>query len=109
MLIVIPKKQNPFRAIIKKGSGIVMILHRNDMATIYYEGNLYGAENLTRYEDRIKQAAMRAATHYPTMAMSGVLEENIKDFTMVGICDTKNDYSVTFFDEAARIIEEWLS
>jgi hypothetical protein len=27
----------------------------------------------------------------------------------VGICDTKNDYSVIFFDEAARIIEEWLS
>lgn len=109
MLIVIPKKQNPFRNIIKKGSGIVMIIQRGDMAIIYYEGNLYGAENLTRYEDRIKQAAMRAVTHYPTVAMSGVLEKNIKEFTTVGFCDVKNDYSVIFFDEASHIIEEWLS
>lgn len=37
---------------------------------VWYEGNLYGAENLKRFDERVLCAAGRAATSYPTAAIA---------------------------------------
>jgi hypothetical protein len=106
MKIVIPKKDSLFRAIIKKGSGIVMT-EGKFMAEIYYEGNLYGIENLKNYEEKIKCAAGRAHTGYPTVATSGVLKENLHNFIVVGLCDPDNNYRIDLSPAANELIKEW--
>ena len=111
MKIVIPKQNSPFRATIKKGSGIVMLPmdDNTNLQTIYYEGNLYGALNLYKYTQRIVCAANRAHTKYPTIAMSGVLPENVNQFFVVGECDPENYYLIHFKSETEDIRSEWLS
>lgn len=40
----------------------------SDRVRIDYEGNLYGAESMVRYEDKLLHAASRHVTRYPTVA-----------------------------------------
>ena len=110
MKIVIPKEKSPFASFIKKGSGVVMLDFKkaNDLSSIYYEGNLYDAENLQSYEQHIKCAAGRAHTRYPTIAMCGVLQENMQEFNIVGECDPDNEYNIKFKPGTMSIIKEWL-
>ncbi|MCL4722654.1 MAG: hypothetical protein KJZ90_00065 [Rhodocyclaceae bacterium] len=75
------------------GSGIVGI-PRHGQLVIYYEGNLYGACNLHRIEDRIICAFGRLATKYPTGAMRGVLDEEIADLIPVGEVAWPNRVSI---------------
>ena len=106
MDIIIPKPSSPYRAMIAKGSGVVL-QPRDTMDVIYYEGNLYGAVNLRSYEERIQCAAGRAHTRYPTVAMSGVFKNDLEQFVTVGCCDPQNGYRVTFNPQTEEIIEEW--
>lgn len=73
---------------------------------IYYEGNLYGASNLESYDERIKCAAGRAYTRYPTVAMSGVLDPS--QFDVIGNCYPERDYFIEFLDGVDPILNEWL-
>ena len=107
MKIVIPKKDSPFGLNIANGSGIVMI-EGKQMAIIYYEGNLYGAQNLETYEERIICAAGRAHTRYPTIARSGILPENIDQFITVGECYPNHGYRISFYRGSSEIINEWI-
>ena len=107
MKIVIPKKGSYFRESIKKGSGIVMLTRPNfPIPVIYYEGNLYGSSNLETYDERIKCAARRAHTQYPTVWRSGVLD--IDEFEIIGKCYPERDYYIEFFDGIDPILNEWL-
>jgi hypothetical protein len=68
MHILIPKPGALQREEIKAGSGIVAVERADRSADIYYEGNLYGAENLRSYWGRLLCAAGRLAQEYPTVA-----------------------------------------
>lgn len=65
--IVIPKADTALARQIKAGSGVVMRQTAQGLV-LDYEGNLYGAEILSTYAERLKHAAGRAATNYPTLA-----------------------------------------
>lgn len=52
---------------IAAGSGIVGI-ERGPWCDIWFEGNLYGAVNLTRWVERVACAAGRMTENYPTSA-----------------------------------------
>lgn len=67
MHIVIPKAETTLARQIKAGSGVVMRETAQGLV-LDYEGNLYGAENLRTYAERLKHAAGRAAANYPTLA-----------------------------------------
>jgi len=58
---------------VKDGSAIVADPSRiaGGRALCYFEGNLYGSTNLTRYAERLK-AAGRLTMRYPTTARSAV-------------------------------------
>ena len=111
MKILIPKEKSPFASFIKKGSGVVMLdfSEANDLSSIYYEGNLYDAENLQSYEQRIKCAAGRAHMRYPTIAMCGILQENMQEFIEVGVCDPDNGYNILFKSGTLQAIKRWLN
>lgn len=54
---------------IAPGSGIVSNSDvRGDYLQIYFEGNLYGAQNIVTYADRISHAHGRMIQRYPTIA-----------------------------------------
>ena len=64
--IFIPR--NNSLPLIKSGSAIVGTYDEYGGLTIDFEGNLYGAENLKTYEQRLIVAAGRHAHNYPTVA-----------------------------------------
>lgn len=82
-LVVLPSESTPHR--IAAGSGVVCQSAANDGSVIVdFEGNLYGAANLSRYADRVWHALGRAQTSYPTVARIRV---PLSDFVIVGVFD----------------------
>lgn len=82
-LVLIPKKVMT----IAPGSGIVAA-QKEGMFHIHYEGNLYGAENLRTWEERLLHAAGRAYQNYPTTARMAMPESVALDhFLVVGKLD----------------------
>lgn len=54
---------------IHPGSAIVGSTPQDDVQVlVYFEGNLYGAENMRAYEQRVEHAAGRLTQRYPTIA-----------------------------------------
>lgn len=51
------------------GSGIVGTPMLDGKVLVYFEGNKYRAQNIRTWADRVKHAAGRMATNYPTIAM----------------------------------------
>ncbi len=70
---------------IAPGSAIVGTPNDGGRITVYYEGNLYGAENLKTYEEKLLHAADRLRTRYPTVAMRSVTPDQL---VLVGTYDT---------------------
>lgn len=80
--VLVPKKSGFLG--IKDGSAIVVI-QRDALHRIYYEGNVYGAENLKSIEGRLKVAASRALYSAPTIACMGLSQEDFQaHFTQIG-------------------------
>jgi len=90
---------------IKKGSAIVANGQpRDGLVLAYYEGNLYGADNLHRFEEKLLHAAGRLVEKYPTVACS-MLE--VDQLLKVGTYD----YSKQRFQampETLSALKEWL-
>lgn len=72
--VFIPAPSDPLRAVIKPGSGIVGTTE-GERTIIDYEGNLYGAQNIVTWADRVMIAAGRHSVRYPTVARSWVKPE----------------------------------
>lgn len=72
--VYIPALSDPLRGVIRLGSGIVGTTD-GERTTIDYEGNLYGAQNIVTWADRVMIAAGRHSTRYPTVARSWVKPE----------------------------------
>lgn len=73
---------------------------------IYYEGNKYGASNLTRFTERLDVAAGRAIEKYPTVAKVKI--ERPHEFTVVGEWDTDTKKLTIFEPEKGRLLDVWL-
>jgi len=72
--------------IVKKGSGIVGQPESVDQQRFigFYEGNVYQAENIKTYEDKLYHAADRMIHNYPTKAKIAVTHNEV---TRVGYFD----------------------
>lgn len=82
-------------AAIDPGSGVVGQRLPSGPLVIYYEGNRYGTPALDDMEQRIKHAAGRLFTRYPTIAKMAVLDESsIEAVGRIG-----RDYSIDVFDK----------
>ena len=86
MNILIPKPNNSKRKLIKAGSGIVATDLPDGSTDIYFEGNLYGAENLRSYWGRLLCAAGRLSQKYPTVARL-VDKDRSENFDCIGAFD----------------------
>lgn len=80
--VYVPVKSD--QSTIAKGSGIVGEPVSDGKINIFFEGNIYGAENLKTFEDRVYMAASRFASCAPTVAR-GVFDQ--KDFIEIGVYD----------------------
>jgi hypothetical protein len=65
---------------------------------VYLEGNLYGAENLSRYAERVRSAAGRAFYRYPTIAKARL---PTADLLLVGTYDARSRRVTQISDAAA--------
>lgn len=76
-VIYVPRPDNDFG--IAPGSGIVGSVEQasSDRTLVYYEGNLYGAENMHRFEERVYHAAGREVARYPTIAKMALPNEGL--------------------------------
>lgn len=84
---------------VRPGSGMVGSPHPNGRVTVDFEGNLYGAENLRTYEERLLHAADRHRTSYPTIARRYIPED---DLILVGTYDTDTKALDVVDEEALR-------
>jgi uncharacterized protein YdhG (YjbR/CyaY superfamily) len=103
MAVYVPA--DPEALFIAKGSAIVAKSEPDatGRVTVYFEGNLYGAENLRRFEERLLSASGRAATFYPTSAIASF---NARQLKRVGTYDyATGRLDVT--DQAA--LDDWLA
>jgi hypothetical protein len=66
--VLVPKPGSAASHFIARGSGIVAIAGTSPTVTVDYEGNIYNAENLRDYTQRVQHAADRLLTRYPTTA-----------------------------------------
>ena len=83
-IVLKPKPGTNADRTIVKDSGVVGIGSIEGTPPGYlvsYEGNLYGAVNLNKWEERVMHAADRLATGYPTVARG---EFPQSDFEVVG-------------------------
>lgn len=80
-LIVVPKAESAWVRTIASGSAIVAFRNDADHLVVYYEGNLYGASNLRRFDDRASMAYGRLTQRAPTVAMAMV---SASEFVIVG-------------------------
>jgi hypothetical protein len=84
---------------IAPGSAVVAMLADDfDHLVIYYEGNLYGAENLRTWEQRLECAAGRLVAKYPTVARMTVENTAVRP---LGEYDTVTK-TVTWYDPVER-------
>jgi hypothetical protein len=94
---------------IVRGSGIVSQGrgYRGDSARVevYYEGNLYGAENLSRYADRVMHAADRLSARYPTVARA-VLDRH--SLNWIGQYSTAMGKVMIESPGSRRALADWL-
>lgn len=86
--IIVPKPAGTRHTFIRPGSAIVGYEPENipGGTLIYYEGNIYGIENLQTYWQRLLCAAGRCAQRYPTVARCLFANEAFDiQFEVVGV------------------------
>lgn len=101
--VFVPKNAHPF---IAPRSAIVAkepLCIEEGRVTVYYEGNLLGAENLKQFAERLNCAAGRCSERYPTVAMASL---DLSDLVDVGRFDLATGQLLNLDDPAALIA--WL-
>lgn len=101
--IYIPVSGGRADLMIAPGSGIVGIdSPESEYLIVYYEGSVLGAANMVHFEDRIRNAAGRLFTRYPTTALHGYLRSEVpSNFVAVG--SINEAYQITFSDREKAI------
>lgn len=105
-LILVPKVefQTKWMSVIKGGSAIVGYMLDSITLHSYYEGNLYGAANLTSFQERALCAYGRLTMRYPTIAQAAI---PLYEFDVVGsLTPTSFEMHSTPSKEAWLALEE---
>lgn len=103
LAIYCPKPDSPMAKTLKPGSAIVGDPDKitEGRAHIYYEGNVYGAENMRQYTERLLHAGGRLTTKYPTVAQAFIPLDELDE---VGVYNT--DSKTTLISEP-EILLAW--
>lgn len=104
--VYIPRKNSRLANIVTPASAIVKSKPISDTSVmVYYEGNVYGAENIKTFEDKCLLAAGRAKDRYPTTALTIVPLEEVID---IGVYDL--DTNTFNLDENYHdLFNEWVT
>jgi hypothetical protein len=103
--VYIPKPNTYSNKTIKKGSAVIKSkLVDESMVKVYYEGNIYNAQNIRTYEDRCMLAAGRARDNYPTTAFMVVPTHDLIDAGTY--CITDNTVSIN--DDVLDLYTDWV-
>lgn len=87
--VFVPLKGTYLSDLVAAGSAIIKARSIGDnRVLVYYEGNVYGAENINRFEDKCMVAAGRAKDRYPTTAMTATALSELID---IGIYDLESN------------------
>lgn len=104
LVVYVPREGTQADRTIAPGSAIVGTADPHlGLVTIDYEGNLYGMQNLEKFTERLKHAAGRHVTKYPTTARMTVPCE---DLVPVGYFDTETG-EVEWLDGVCQITGTW--
>jgi hypothetical protein len=104
LIVVVPDR--PYGIV--AGSGVVCAAlggTSGGRTTVYYEGNLFGAENIKSYADRIWHAADRLLRQYPTSAMLALPTDHL---VVLGTFDTETGQVTLDGDRERGILGDWL-
>lgn len=87
LAIFCPKPSTPLATTLKAGSAIVgdPTALTEGRVCIYYEGNVYNAENMRYFSERLLHAAGRLTTKYPTVAQAFI---SLDELDEVGVYNT---------------------
>jgi len=97
--VLVPRPGTDAAHRIARGSGIVGRAGLSPTVTVDFEGNIYHAENLRTFAQRVQHAADRLLQHYPTVARSTFARHA---FDVVG---TVVDGDVHITDDAR--VDDW--
>lgn len=97
--VLVPRPGTDAAHRIARGSGIVGLAGLSPTVTVDFEGNIYHAENLRTFAQRVQHAADRLQQHYPTVARSTFARHA---FDVVG---TVVDGDVHITDDAR--VDDW--
>lgn len=107
--VYVPAVDSRIRATIRKGSGIVGTIEappgEGGRLVLDFEGNLYRAENIKTYADRVLHAAGRHTQRYPTVAR---ISARLADVVCIGYWDEGHGRVVPVLDDGWKVLEEWL-
>lgn len=94
---------------IAQASAIVLLKGEDRIHRIYYEGNLWGAENLFCVDGRLQVAASRALTKAPTVAFMAITDEILNEqFEEVGVYQYSTNTLLVELDHAGTW-NKWLN
>ncbi|WP_394222595.1 hypothetical protein [Alteromonas gracilis] len=104
--VYIPRKNSRLADIVSPASAIVKSRTISDTSVmVYYEGNVYGAENIKTFEDKCSLAAGRAKDHYPTTALTIVPLEEVID---IGVYDLETN-AFHLDENFHELFNEWVT
>jgi hypothetical protein len=103
LTIYLPLPDSSLEGEIDRGSGVVGASDGEE-ATIFYEGNLYGAANIKNFADRVHIAADRSLHHAATVARALVDE---KELLEIGFWDDNAGRAV-ILPECLGDLADWL-
>jgi hypothetical protein len=88
--LYVPHPESRLCTELARGSAIVGLPMASGQVRIYYEGNVFGAQNLKRYRDKAVQAAGRMLHRYPAGYPTRAREDvDPREVVEVGGIDTK--------------------
>ena len=88
--VYVPHPESRLCTVLARGSAIVGLPMGTGLIRIYYEGNVGGAENLTRYREKAVQAAGRMLHKYPAGYPTRAREDvDPREVVEIGAIDTK--------------------
>jgi hypothetical protein len=102
--VLVPRPGTGAALRIVRGSGVVGVAGLTPTIVVHFEGNIYGAENLRTFDQRVQHAADRLRTGYPTSAR-GTFPRH--DFDVVGTVRVDVDDALIITDTAR--VRDWCS
>lgn len=100
--VYVPKPNSSAASLILPASAIVGEGEKDGRILCFYEGNAIGAANLDSFYERLRSAAGRLVTRYPTSAMAAFPAEELD---RVATYDAEREYLPTIFDHLS--LERW--